>query len=423
MAYTVIFVLIFTVSSIWLIAEHLVNNRLDMAIEDAVSNTEQVKILSKELPSTDLSLLNTQGEYYKLVDEKHKNLSYKLLLLKERYYIEVYAPSDRENFSFRGRFDVTYIIEESRYVKQFMMMATLIIGILTIMTSYVFSRKMTKNINKLNSMTQDMSQGNYSKRVVIKSRDEIGSLGRSFNTMADHTESYLQELNVTALKNKKLFSSLTHEINTPLTSIIGYSELLLTQPYNMELFNKSLRHINQEGKRLSVLSHNLLSLSNKKIDREMVDLHSLIEESINTCRTGREKAIDYVLKGQLELPVDRGLMKAVIVNLINNSIDAIRDSGTVVLELFHDKLLVSDTGSGIQTEDIFEPFAKGNEDKHHLGLGLSLVKDILNLHGDQITCVSSAQGTTMTLHFTSSLQVKDNFNKSPVYPIGKEGLS
>lgn len=148
-------------------------------------------------------------------------------------------------------------------------------------------------------------------------------------------------------------------------------------------------------------------------------ISSLIEESIQTCKSSTQKELKFIVTGDLEVCVDPDLMKTVFTNLINNSIDAVSEKGLIECIIKEDFIAIKDNGHGIRSETIFEPFSKGNEDQKHLGLGLTLVKDIIDLHGDKIN-ITSDRGTIVTIHFSTSLQLPNNSVQSFDYHESKE---
>ncbi len=418
------FVVVFTVVSVLFISTYLIQHRLDDAIENAVQETKQVKHLIGNEIIEDVSQIyahNRQGEYYELINESSSEVIFKRVHYNNFYYIEAFVPIELLGQTLRGRFDVTYLIEEQKYVSTFSLFLVVVIIIVAIISSMMFASNLTKPIEKLVKASKQVKSGAYNSRVENISNDEIGVLSKYFNEMAEQTELHVNQLNKVALKDRKLFSSLTHEINTPLTSIMGYSELLLSESLDAETIHKSLLRINDEGKKLSKLSEILLSLSNRKITRKVCMISSLIEESIQTCKSSTQKDIKFVVAGDLEVCVDPDLMKTVFSNLINNSIDAISEKGLIECIIKDDSIAIKDNGHGITSDTIFEPFSKGNEDNKHLGLGLTLVKDIIDLHGDTLE-VTSDRGTVVIIHFSTSLQLQNNSVQSFDYDESKEVL-
>jgi len=447
--FTSTFIILLTTISIYIISNHLIQNRLDVAISDTIGETNQVKMMVDSMIFVDKSLSieqvenlvyrnNEADEFYELQTETEVSKAvlnhymtgqtYKLETQNDHYYIEAYVPINvlGKAYILRGKHNITSLIEESDYSQQFIFISSGIMMVLVIILSTLFASNMTRNIKKLEEATSAMTRGEYNQQVEINSNDEIKALGDSFNQMSKTTNDLIDRLNQTAQKNKQLYGALTHEINTPLTSIIGYSELLLNQPYEENLYNRSLTHIYQEGKRLSVLSENLLALSNEKLSRKLSSIKELLEKSIKTCQSNIKNDIAFEISGgDFEVTIDQNLMLAVIVNLINNAVHSINIKGQITCLMKNNQLIIKDTGVGVSKEKLqvlFDPFYKGSDDSKHLGLGLTLVKDIMDLHGDEISIESNDKGTTVILSFTTSIQLEENSDVLTSYNETKEAI-
>lgn len=447
--FTSTFIILLTTISIYIISNHLIQNRLDVAISNTIGETNQVKMMVESMMLIDDTLSvdqiknliyrnNQSDEFYELLEEKNvsddileqyrTSSVYRLNSLNNHYYIEAYVPINilGKTYILRGKHNITSLIEESDYSQKFIYISSGMMVVLVIILSTLFSSKMTKNIKLLEDATTKMIDGDYSQEVNITSNDEIKALGDSFNQMSKTTNDLIIKLNQTALKNKQLYGALTHEINTPLTSIIGYSELLLTQPYKEDLTKTSLTHIYEEGKRLSVLSENLLSLSNENLNRQLSSIKELLDKGIKTCQSRINKDITFEINGDdIKVFVDKNLMLSVVVNLVNNAASSIINKGHITLIIKSNQLIIKDNGIGIPTnqlDHLFDPFHKGNDDSNHLGLGLTLVKDIIDLHEDEISIESNSKGTTVIISFTTSIQLKENSDVSASYNETKEGI-
>jgi len=399
----------------------MLNNRLEKAISEAVVETRQVKSMLFDFEQKEIGIhqYNRRDEYYKLVDENINETSYKLVRYNDFYYIEVFEPLKDDLQVLRGRFNISELIEEEVFVYRFLFSSFCLIFIVAFLTSIVFSLKMTKPIESIVKASDQMIEGDYDYPLAVNSSDEIGILADRFKKMRKTIGMNVSELESIALKNKKLFGALTHEIKTPLTSIIGYSELLINQNVNEDVQKKSLMHIYQEGKRLAALSEKLLLLTNRKLDRSIHNLRKIVDESIVLCSIHLEKNIGFSIEGDLLLNIDEDFYKNVLINLISNSIDAIADQGTIKLIMKDSYLIVEDNGVGGLSLDMFEPFIKKEGDSAHQGLGLALVKDIVELHEDEIRIFATAT-TQVIIDFTTSIQLPNNLEPSVMYDVNKE---
>ncbi|OPA73003.1 two-component sensor histidine kinase [Paenibacillus selenitireducens] len=286
------------------------------------------------------------------------------------------------------------------------------------------SRGLTKPIDRLNRTAQVIAQGGFSERVPLKSKDEIGVLARNFNEMAAVVEDKIQDLERHNQEKQRFIDNFTHELKTPLTSIIGYANFLRTTKYNEERFLDGLDVIYTEGKRLESLSHklmDLISLQEGRGQMEEQDLGSIIGEMKPALEMmAKEKQIDIVLDcdegGRLLL--DKDLIKVLIFNLVDNALKASALQQSITIRLFSQNdqyvLEVMDQGMGISEahrDKIFEPFYMADKartrDNQGAGLGLSICQRVARMHHAVIEVASEEnEGTTIRVIF------------EPVYPKG-----
>lgn len=441
--FTSTFIILFTTISLYLISDRLIQNRLDASIEDSIAKTNQVRMILESHQNLDKSLTdddlkrsvyryNEFDVFYDLkaqstLDNQIKHtVSYRLLNEDKHYFIESYSLLGQSDLVVVGKHNISSLIEESEYSQMYIIISCLVMVVMTVILTSIFSKSFTQSIKRLEEASKKISQGDYDQEIVLKSKDELGDLAHAFNHMAQKTKSSIQVSNQAALKSKQLYSALTHEINTPLTSILGYSELLLNRPDDEALRSISLKHIYDEGKRLSVLSDNLLSLTNEKLNRQVSSIKELLYKSVKTCLSNKSYQITYEISGSdLSIMIDYNLMMAVFINIIKNAMDAMISDGKLTIVIGKDFVSIKDNGVGITKDKIsyiFDSFYKGKDDSKHLGLGLTLVKDIVDLHGDHIDVKTSKNGSEFIITFTTSIQVDYNLDESTSYTFDKEAI-
>jgi signal transduction histidine kinase/AraC-like DNA-binding protein/DNA-binding LacI/PurR family transcriptional regulator len=220
----------------------------------------------------------------------------------------------------------------------------------------------------------------------------------------------------------RLLANVSHELRTPLNVITGYAHMALAtpNPYDLELppsFQRDLRYIHQSGQHLLYLINDLLSLSQAEIGaldlfKEILLPKSFLEDVFNTFVTTTEKhAVRWQLNLSDDLPMieaDQMRIRQILLNLLHNA-SKFTDQGQIELgadvmpPYLH--LWVRDTGHGIPAdmrERIFEPFVKvEHSQKHHTGagLGLSIARRLVVLHGGFITLESRPQqGSTFHIY-------------------------
>ena len=276
---------------------------------------------------------------------------------------------------------------------------------------------MTKPLVNLSNISKDIAKGKYDIRVVeSKENDEIGVLEHNFNFMIDVIENNIEELKTLNESKQRFIDSLNHEIKTPITSIIGYSELLLKSNINEEIKMKAYKYINSEAKRLETLNSTLLKLT--LIREEKKSLGKLnLREMIN----GVEDILIYKLEKKsinlniniedVNILADKELFEVLLTNIIDNSIKASTENSVIDINGYYKNnnyiLKLTDYGIGIPKEDldkIIEPFYmvdKARTRKNNgIGLGLSICNEICNLHDISLSIESKLNiGTSIILEF------------------------
>lgn len=201
---------------------------------------------------------------------------------------------------------------------------------------------------------------------------------------------------------------ISHEINNPLTAVVGFSELLLFQEED-EKKKGYLEQILGSAKRIQRIVNDLLVLGRKgEIRSEEVMIEDFIDEVLKNFNNIKDIKLIKRFSGIGSLRIDRGLFELVFLNLINNAIQAIRDSGSGdTVELRTSKvngavrIEVSDNGPGIPENNIsriFDPFFTTKEVGKGSGLGLAIAHNIIAAHGGDISVRSKVgEGTTFII--------------------------
>ena len=278
------------------------------------------------------------------------------------------------------------------------------------------SNKAMKPIIQLNNATQEVAKGNFDIFVVNDSQDEIGQLTESFNKMA-------KELKSIEYLRKDFVSNVSHEFKTPISSILGFAKLLENRNLTEEEKKEYLEIIVEESERLSNLSTNILKLSklesqdivfNKaeySLDEQIRRVILLLEPK--WC----EKNIDFDIDMEnISFLADEDLMQQVWINLLNNAIVYSYQNGVIHIKMYKQKeeekavIIIKDEGIGMDkhTKDrMFEKFFKGDtsHSKEGAGLGLALVKRIIDLHQGVIEVESEpGNGTAIKLTFPNEFR-------------------
>lgn len=253
---------------------------------------------------------------------------------------------------------------------------------------------------KLTEATEEIAAGNFDVRVEVEGPQEIRQLAQSFNKMA-------AELGSIETLRSDFVGNVSHEFKTPVVSIRGFAKLLRRENLSEERRREYLDIIIHESERLSQLSGNMLLLSKLEKQESLGDVVEFpLDEQIRRCILLLEpqwskKAIDMEISLPRQMYIgNEELLEQVWLNLIGNAIKFTGNQGIVTVSLKQEErsvvVLISDTGIGMDAETrdhLFDKFYQG--DKSHAvegnGLGLSLVKRIVELSGGAVTVQSALE--------------------------------
>jgi len=335
-----------------------------------------------------------------------------------KYYIFVsdVIQSDGDKIVMAYIKDITYLQNQrSKQYRFFIEIGIIGLAVVAIFINIIV-KMLISPIETLNAAAGEISSGNYGQRVTANSRDEIGGLAHRFNIMADEVEKKMEELKKEGEKKQRFIDSLTHELRTPLTSIIGYSDLMLNINYDEEIFNKSVAYINSEGKRMLKMVNYLMDIiliRETNFITEKQSIHSIFIEVINIMEVkAKSKNVKLMTEGEdLELYVDKDLMKEALLNLVDNAMNASKEEGIVTLGsgVFDKKvcIYVKDEGRGMTEEEaskVLEPFYRVDKSRSRkeggMGLGLAICNEIVKLHSGKLKFESEFEkGTTAKIIF------------------------
>ncbi|MCS7215122.1 MAG: ATP-binding protein [Thermodesulfovibrio sp.] len=284
------------------------------------------------------------------------------------------------------------------------MLTNLVVFSIGIVITYIISLRYTKPIDSLTEAAIKVAQGDFNYRLNINRKDEIGKIAESFNFMIHK----LQENHILQERLREaehlsaigqLSRTIAHEIRNPLNfinlSIDHLIEKLKKDEQNANNYIKLLESMKQEIYRVNNLITEYLEYTRPlKLNKKMASIIEIIDDVISIIEATAEKQEvniykDYTIDFTLNLDVD--LIKSCLLNIITNSLQAMKDSEIknlfIKTELIEDELLIKivDTGSGVPEEimdKIFEPFFTTK--KEGLGLGLSLAKKVIEEHGGSI---------------------------------------
>ena len=273
---------------------------------------------------------------------------------------------------------------------------------------WLVSTRIATPLTELTQITSQMSQGDLSVRADVRSTDEIGSLGRSFNEMAARVEETVGTL-------RSFVADAAHEMHTPLTALQANIELARDETSASER-TRYLEHAHDQSRRLEALVQSLLDLSRIEAaesrstftEVEIVQLVREVGESFASRAEQANRAFTLTYPDKsVYVQGNETRLRQVLNNLLENALKFTPANGSISLHLErrpdHAWLTVSDSGIGIPAEDVphlFERFHRGRNASEYPGngLGLAIVKAILNAHQGDVAVKSAAgQGTSISV--------------------------
>ena len=285
-----------------------------------------------------------------------------------------------------------------------LLVSLLVLGGFAIIFSVFFSRKLTFPIKGLTRAATDISGGNLKSRVKISGNDEIAQLSDAFNRMA-------QSLEIQESLRRKLTTNIAHELRTPISAIRGELEAMIDGLIPID--KEHLQSLYAEIGRLRKIIEGIEELSqaeasSRYLRKTIFPLYPFLEGISG--RFGMlfaEKGVGIELScdEKLTINADPDRLSQIIINLLSNALKATESGGNVMITANEGPtgtvIEVGDSGSGIADEDIpfiFERFYRGA--KGGLGIGLTIVRELIEAHGGTITARSDAgKGAVFTLTF------------------------
>jgi len=314
------------------------------------------------------------------------------------------------------------------------------------------ARSLATRVGTLVQGARNIAQGKLDDEIEVASSDELGELAKAFNSMASSLSAARSEIllrteeiqswNVTLEKRVEektkelrdaqdlllrsrslaaigsLGAGVAHEINNPLTGVLGLAQILLSDLPEGHPARPLVKDIEEQAVRIQGIVANLLRFSQKQSGEHFrpFDLSQVVDDALELCgpKTLADANIAVVKRISTPSPPVRGSalqVQAAIIQLIQNARAAMDSGGTLTLETTQpeDKLIrlrVSDTGRGIKPEQlsrIFDPFFTTKAQRTDTGIGLSMVHKIIEDHGATIRVESQVgQGTTFWLTFPVS---------------------
>jgi len=287
-------------------------------------------------------------------------------------------------------------------------------AILSAILVYISSRAMTRRLRQMNDAAGIISGGVFENRIPVKSHDEVGQLAIQFNTMAE-------SLHNQELIRRAFISNLSHDLRSPLTSIAGFMKAIKdgTAPPESHGYYQDI--VLSETERLIKLSNDILDIhriqdAKLELDLSVFDINKLIRDTIMGLeQRANEQQItitSHFAHATDMVHADKDKIQRCLYNLLDNAIKFTPQGDEIIVEttIKGKKVAVSvkDNGPGMTPDEqrhIFDRFFKGDPSRNELqgsGLGLSIAKEFILAHGEQIAVLSApGKGSRFTFYLLS----------------------
>ena len=285
-------------------------------------------------------------------------------------------------------------------------------GILTCAgVAMLVTRRTLRPLRRLRDSIERIGATRLEERVPMGSwPGELQPLALGFNNMLGRLEDSFTRLS-------QFSADLAHELRTPISILRGEAEGALTKPQTLEQYREVIASSLEEMQRLSTMIDNLLFLARAEtigsIKRQFFDGHAALKEICEFYEVlSQEQDVELSCEGRGPVYAEPGLFRRALINLITNALRFTPAGGRVTVSLQHrdgtSEIAVADTGCGISPQhvpNVFNRFFRGDAPRssHGSGLGLSIVKSIMQTHDGNVSVQSEVgRGTVVTLSFPNA---------------------
>jgi len=345
-------------------------------------------------------------------------VSYITLETGQYIHISGALPAPLEIFRLYYFYNITAYMEDMSRIQNILLMVCIIFSVITAFALYIIVARLFKPLGLISKATRNIASGHYNERIHVKGSGELTQVAEDFNQMAEQIQDQIYHLERVAAEKQQFIDNFAHEIRTPLTSIFGNAEYmqraLLDEGETIEL----TQLIMNNSTHMKQIANSLLQLATLRdytpvveeipirrlfddVGKTMYD--SLLEKKVTLkCKIGTDS-----LWGQEDL------IRSLLLNLCYNAVKACEKGGIIELSARENWdyiiLSVKDNGHGIAPENLHkltEPFFRVDKARSReaggIGLGLTLCKQIADVHGAKLIVESAlGVGTMVSVTFTT----------------------
>ena len=346
-----------------------------------------------------------------------KELKLILKELKNGMILGIYAPSDEIN-------------APRRNLLTQMLLISVVILIFALISAMLWVRSLTRPLKKMTTVAEHYADGDFSEQMSVKSKDEIGILSRSLQTMSSSLQEQIRLADSANKAKSDFLANMSHEIRTPINAILGMNEMILHEAEEPNILDYS-SNIQTAGKTLLSLVNTILDFSKIEDGKmEIIPVNYGTASVINNVvisimERAKAKNLELVAEVDENLPSilwgDDIRITQIIMNLLTNAVKY-TERGKITLKIREEKregdeidlyISVKDTGIGIKEEDIgklFESFERIEEKRNRniegTGLGMAIVNRLLDMMGSKLN-VESTYGKGTKFSFVLHQKIVD----------------
>lgn len=314
------------------------------------------------------------------------------------------------------------LVQEIRHQIGILPLGIIIGFIVFVILFFILSRRPIRYLGEISRAVEKISLGNFEIEIPRKTSDELGDLAENINRMTTRLKSSIEEERNADRSKNELITSVSHDLRTPLTSVLGYMELIEKDKYRDEVELRRYADVAYEKTlRMRQLIDDLfeytkVNFGGLKIKASTIDmkelLEQLVEEFVPALREAKMECHLAVPETKCLVPGDGDLLVRVFENLVSNAVRYGESGETIAVDLAADDawivIRVVNHGRPISSIDlphVFERFYRVDGSRSDqtggAGLGLAIAKGIVDLHGGTITVASDERETVFEVKLPS----------------------
>lgn len=274
-----------------------------------------------------------------------------------------------------------------------------------------------KRVRRLTVGAKKVVEGEYDLTISEIKEGDFSKLAIAFNSMREIIRNNIGELKKEKQFLAELISDISHQLKTPLSSMIIYNDIMINKELSKEQREKFLIDNQNQLQRMKWLIQSILKLAKLdakaiELDKEQQSLNDTIQEAVDALDSKAAEGkvyVKFIEKGEIVFEHDRLWLEEALINIVKNGIEHTGEGGTISIEAIENpiyrRIIIEDTGEGIREEDlpnIFKRFykVKTSRKSDSVGIGLALAKSIIEAHNGVIEVQSKlGQGTRFAITF------------------------